>query len=433
MSSGFGSVPVAVLLVVAVISIALTSFLSAVELALGKLSKAFVEDLVEEGRPGVARLLPLVERSERTNLALRGARVSLQTIAIVGATIALVDLFSDLSMAWWGITLIAIAVIGVIEFVAVSVLPVLVVRRHYVGVAKIGAGITAFLVRASHIFDPLIRSSSKQDLETPELARLAVAEDLREIVDEVGDPEDLDEDDKEMLKSVFELGQTMIREVMVPRTSMVTIEADKSLRKALNLFVRSGFSRIPVIEDDIDDVVGIIYFKDIVRRVLEDSGQLDVPVRNAIRHASFIPETVLVDDELRQMQTENSHLALVVDEYGGIAGLVTLEDLLEQLVGEVTDEHDHKTVEPEEVSPGCWRVPAWFSLNDLEELLDIEIDLDEADSVGGLLAWAVGRVPVSGAKAEVCGVRVLAEEHAGRRHELGTVLVEKLDEDENAE
>ena len=433
MSSGFGSVPVAVLLAVSVLAIALTSFLSAVELALGNLSKAFVEDLVEEGRPGVARLLPLIERSERTNLALRGARVSLQTIAIVGATIALVDLFGDLNMAWWGITLIAIVVIAVVEFLAVSVLPVLLVRSHYVGVANAGAGVTAFLVRLSHVFDPLIRNNATKDLENPEIARLSVAEDLREIVDEVGDTEDLDEDDKEMLKSVFELGQTMVREVMVPRTSMVTIDADKPLRKALNLFVRSGFSRIPVTEDDIDDVVGIIYFKDIVRRVLEDSQQLDVPVKNAIRQASFIPETIRVDDELRQMQSENTHLALVVDEYGGIAGLVTLEDLLEELIGEVTDEHDHKTIEPEQVSPGRWRVPAWFSLKDLEELLDIEIDFDEADSVGGLLAWAIGRVPVSGARAEVCGIRVFAEEHLGRRHELGTVLVEKLSEAENAE
>lgn len=436
MSESFGSAPVAILFTLAAVAIALTGFLSAVELALANLSRAFVEDLVEEGRPRAKRLLPLVEHPDRTNLALRGARVSLQTVAIVSATIALLDVFADVGMPWWGITLIAIASIGLIEFFFVTVLPISLAKRDYVGIASAGAGITMLLVRFSHLFDPLIRATWKE--RTPradgDAARLSVAEDLREIVDEVGETEDLDEDDKDMLRSVFELGQTLVREVMVPRTSMVTIEGDKSLEKAMRLFVRSGFSRIPVTEGDIDDVIGIVYLKDVVRRLLEQPGQRDIPVRNACRPPVFVPEMIRADDELRAMQAENTHLALVVDEYGGIAGLVTFEDLLEELVGEVVDEHDHHSAEPEQLDANCWRLPARFQLNDLEELIDVEIDLDEVDSVGGLLTWTLGRVPVAGASAESFGLRMTAEATVGRRHELGTVLVERLpQEDTNDE
>lgn len=432
MSESFGSAPVAVLLAAAIVAIVITGLLSAVELSLANLSRAYVEDLVEEGRPRANKLVPLVEYPERTNLSLRGARVTLQTVAIVGATIALVDLLGDVNMSWWGTFLIATIAIGIVEFFAVSVLPVLWVKRNYVAVASAGAGIAAFLVRLSHIFDPLIRTNGRRERRTNEEAqdaRLAVADDLREIVDEVGEPEDFDDEDKEMLRSVFEFGQTLVREVMVPRTAMVVIDADKSLDKAVRLFVRSGFSRIPVIEDDIDDVIGIVYFKDVIRRLTDDPAQKDVPVRNALRQAAFVPEMVRVDDELRAMQTENTHLALVVDEYGGIAGLVTMEDLLEELVGEVTDEHDHREMEPEEIEPGRWRLPARFGLGDLEELLDVEIDQETVDSVGGLLTWAVGRVPVAGATGEAFGVRMEAEYHVGRRHELGTVLVEKAEEE----
>lgn len=428
MSGSFGSAPVVFLLLLGLFAIALTSFLSAVEIALGRLSRAFVQDLVEEGNRRAPQLLSLVEHQARTEMSLRGARVALQTTAIVSITIALIDLLSDWNMSWWGMMLVALASIGVIEFLAVSLLPAFLVARNYVAVALAGTSVTTGLVRLSHLFDPLIRVAAGRrgpSTESPSVQRLLIADDLREIVDEVGEPDSIDEDDKEMLRSVFEFGQTLVREVMVPRTSMITVNADTSLEKALSVFIRSGFSRVPVVGDDIDDVVGIAYFKDAVQRYLDTPQSREQPVRNIARPPVFIPEMRLADDELRAMQSESSHLALAVDEYGGISGLVTMEDLLEELVGELKDEHDRYEMEPEEIEPGVWRVPARFSLNDLEELLDCEIEEDSVDSVGGLLSWALGQVPLPGAEVDTHGLHLRADEAIGRRHEVVSVVVRR--------
>lgn len=430
MSEGFGSAPVAFLIVLGLLAIALTSFLSAVEIAISRLSRAYVEDLVEEGTRRSDKLLYLVEHRRRTNLSLRGARVSLQTMAIVSLTIALVDIFDDWSIPWWGTTLIAILVIGIIEFLGVSLLPILLVNSNYVVVALTGTTVTTWLVSIFHFFDPLtkltgLRLSEETSLQTQ---RLTVAEDLREIADEVGEAEHIDEEDKEMLRSVFEFGQTIVREVMVPRTAMVSISATKTLGDALSLFNRSGYSRVPVIAGGIDDVVGILYFKDVVQKISTNPESTELSVRSIARPPVFIPEMRLADDELRAMQAENTHLALVVDEYGGIAGLVTMEDLLEELVGEMTDEHDRFEMEPEEIRPGQWRVPSRFPLNDLEELLDIELESEEVDSVGGLLATALEKVPIPGDNAVIEGVELRADEAVGRRHEVVSIVVSRTDD-----
>lgn len=433
MSSGFGQVPVVLLASIGVLAVALTSFLSAVDIAVGRLSKALVQDLADEGQKRAPALLELVGHRARTSLALRGARVTMQTVAIVSLTVAVVDLFIDADLPWWMALLTAIFGIGTLEFFAVSLLPYLLVTNNYVKIALWGTGLTTRLSSLSKLFRPFQKLAKRnKPIPSPDTApdsRLAVSDDLREIIDEVGQPDDFDDDDREMLRSVFELGQTLVREVMVPRTSMITIDEDETLEKALQLFVRSGFSRIPVVGDNIDDVVGILYFKDVVHRLLERPELTDSVVRGVARTPVFIPEMRLADNELRAMQAGNSHLALVVDEYGGIAGLVTMEDLLEELVGELTDEHDRFEMEPEQLGPNAWRVPARFPLGDLEDLLGVEIDEDTVDSVGGLLTMRLGRVLLPGSSTISDGLFLEAEEAQGRRREVVSILVKRVDDE----
>jgi CBS domain containing-hemolysin-like protein len=225
---------------------------------------------------------------------------------------------------------------------------------------------------------------------------------------------------------VFQLGDTIAREVMVPRTEMVWIEPDKGLRQALALFLRSGYSRIPVIGEGVDDVLGVLYFKDVIRRVQGDPESAGVPVRELMREATFVPESKPVDDLLSEMQARRTHLVVVVDEYGGTAGLVTIEDILEEIVGEITDEYDVERPPIEQLGDGAVRVAARLPIEDLGELFGVELPADEVETVAGLLAQALGRVPIPGATASIMGLRLVAEGTAGRRNRIDTVLVRRL-------
>ncbi|MBO0608056.1 hemolysin family protein [Myceligenerans salitolerans] len=259
----------------------------------------------------------------------------------------------------------------------------------------------------------------------------AVEEDRRDVAYRVGESEDLEEEDRELLRSAIELADTIVREVMVPRTDMITVAADTPLTKVLRLLLRSGFSRVPVIGESVDDVVGVAYLKDVVAAVHwpvdEGEGAGAQPAAEVAREAVFVPESKPVDALLREMQASASHIALVVDEYGGIAGLVTIEDLLEELVGELTDEHDTVPVqEPEELSDGAYRVPARMPVDELGELFDLRLDDDDVDTTGGLLAKALGKVPLAGSAAEVSGLHLTAERVEGRRKQLATIVVRRV-------
>ena len=229
-----------------------------------------------------------------------------------------------------------------------------------------------------------------------------------------------------MVRSVFELGDTIVREVMVPRTDMVFIEADKTVEQALSLALRSGFSRIPVVGENEDDVVGIAYLKDIVAWSHEHPGaEATEKVATVIRPASYVPDSKPVDELLRQMQAQRNHVAIVIDEYGGTAGLVTIEDILEEIVGEITDEYDNEQPPVEWLSDGSARVTARLSATELGELFGVNLEEEDVETVAGLLAHALGRVPIAGSTATVHGLRLTAENLAGRRNKIGTVLVER--------
>jgi CBS domain containing-hemolysin-like protein len=236
-----------------------------------------------------------------------------------------------------------------------------------------------------------------------------------------------------MIHSVFDLGETMVRELMIPRTEMVWIESGKNLRQALSLALRSGFTRIPVISENLDNVVGIAYVKDLAKRVHENrDAEQNEFVEEHLRKATFIPETKTADELLKQMQRDQIHMAVVVDEYGGTAGLITIEDILEEIVGEIADEYDDdETVEIEWLSDAKARVSARLHVEDFAEKFDTEFtpeEIEDVDSIGGLIAKHLGRIPIPGSTITVPGWKLTAERPAGRRHRIATVLVEKIAE-----
>jgi CBS domain containing-hemolysin-like protein len=248
-----------------------------------------------------------------------------------------------------------------------------------------------------------------------------------DLVDYIESQDEIEPGEREMVRSVVELGDTIVREVMVPRTDMVFIERDKTLDQALSLALRSGFSRIPVTGENTDDVVGIAYLKDIVAWSHEHPGSGETErVEKVMRPATYVPDSKPVDELLRQMQTQRIHVAVVIDEYGGTAGLVTIEDILEEIVGEIADEYDTESAPVEWLAPGTARVTARLPLTDLEELFGVTVDAEDVETVGGLLAHELGRVPIAGSEATVAGLRLTAESLAGRRNKVGTVLVEQV-------
>ena len=281
------------------------------------------------------------------------------------------------------------------------------------------------LVACGNALPPTRRARPSGDEEGP-----ADRAELRGLVDYLERRNGIEPGERDMVRSVFELGDTIVREVMVPRTDMVFIEAAKTVEQALSLALRSGFSRIPVVGENEDDVVGIAYLKDIVAWSHEHAGaEATEKVATVIRPASYVPDSKPVDELLRQMQAQRNHVAIVIDEYGGTAGLVTIEDILEEIVGEITDEYDNEQPPVEWLSDGSARVTARLSATELGELFGVNLEDEDVETVAGLLAHALGRVPIAGSTATVRGLRLTAENLAGRRNKIGTVLVERENED----
>ena len=277
------------------------------------------------------------------------------------------------------------------------------------------------LVACGNALPPTRRARPSGDEEGP-----GDRAELRGLVDYLERRNGIEPGERDMVRSVFELGDTIAREVMVPRTDMVFIEADKTVEQALSLALRSGFSRIPVVGENADDVVGIAYLKDIVAWSHEHPGaEATEKVATVMRPASYVPDSKPVDELLRQMQAQRNHVAVVIDEYGGTAGLVTIEDILEEIVGEITDEYDNEQPPVEWLSDGSARVTARLSATELGELFGVNLDEEDVETVAGLLAHALGRVPIAGSSATVHGLRLTAENLAGRRNKIGTVLVER--------
>src|SRR5215469_2100238 len=352
-------------------------------------------------------------------------------LARVATEIWAAVLVSAVLVEWLGIGwrpfLITAGAMTVASYLIAGVIPRSIGRHYPVQVASHAAAVLRPAVR---LLGPLPRMLAAVNAAlTPSRSRSDVQadaeEDLRGLVDLLEQRQIIEPGERAMIHSVFELGDTIVREVMVPRTDMVFVERGKTLRQTLSLALRSGFSRIPVIGENLDDVVGTAYLKDIMTRIHEHpEGESIETVESIMRTATFAPDSKPVDDLLREMQAKHVHMAIVIDEYGGTAGLVTIEDILEEIVGEIADEYDRERPPVEWLADGSARVSARLSVEELEELFDVGIDAEDVETVGGLLGHALGKVPIAGSVASVSGLRLTAENLTGRRNRIGTVLVQ---------
>jgi len=413
------------LLVLAVALVVLAGLFSAADAALASFSRARAEELEAEGRPGSRRLVALLDDPLRfLNTALL-MRLLCEISAIVIVTLE-IDEVVDGS---WAAPVLAIAVMVVLSFVAIGVAPRTLGRQHSERVALFSA---APLTWVTSVLGPLPQllilvgnalTPGRGFRDGP----FSTETELRELVDLAEESMLIEAGERRMIHSVFELGDTTVREVMVPRNDVVYIERHKNLRQTLSLFLRSGYSRVPVIGDNLDHILGFAYLKDIVRRDFEDPEvELTEQVEALMRPVHWVPESKPVDDLLREMQARRQHIAVVVDEYGGTAGLITIEDLLEEIVGEITDEHDQEEIAVETLPDSSVRVSSRYPVDDLDELFGFDVEEEDVDSVGGLMAKHLGRVPIPGSHVEAHGLRFEAEDAAGRRNKVHTVLIRRV-------
>ena len=417
--------------------IAVGGLFAAIDAALSTVSIARVDELVRDERPGAARLARMIDdRPKYINLIVL-LRITCETAATV---LLVAFLYEDLGLTWG--LLAAAAIMVVVSFVAIGVGPRTLGRQHAYPIALAAVlplqAISVLLTPISRLL--VLIGNALTPGRGFRNGPFASEIELREVVDLAQQRGVVADDERRMIQSVFELGDTVAREVMVPRTEMVWIESDKTAGQATSLAVRSGHSRMPVIGENVDDIIGVVYLKDLVQQTYNSrNGGTDTRVVEVMRPAVFVPDSKPLDELLREMQRDRNHMALLVDEYGATAGLVTIEDVLEEIVGEIADEYDTDEVAPvEELGDKSFRVSARLPLEDLAELyeLDLADDLD-VDTVGGLLAHELGRVPLPGAEVTWDDLRLRAEgglDHRGRVR-VGTVLVrpteppEKEDDD----
>ncbi|KAB2388623.1 HlyC/CorC family transporter [Actinomadura montaniterrae] len=410
----------------------MAGLLAGAETALARVSRVTVEELVRENRRGAGKLAEVVADPARY--------VNMVLLLRIGCELVATVIVADLCISWldetWRAYVVAAAIMIVVSYVVIGVGPRTLGIQHAGRIALAGAAVIHPVTR---VLGPLPRllialgnalTPGRGFREGP----FASEAELRDLVDLAEQRSLIEPDERQMIHSVFELGDTLVREVMVPRTDIVFIERGKTLRQAMSLALRSGFSRIPVVGENEDDVVGIAYLKDVVRRSQENpAGEAVETVGSVMRDATYVPDSKPIDELLREMQARQIHLAVVIDEYGGTAGLVTIEDILEEIVGEITDEYDREIPPVSWLDDGAARVTARLPVEDLAELFDVELDAEEVETVGGLLAHALGRVPIEGSTAEVGPadgeppvLSLKAETIAGRRNRVGTVLVRRL-------
>jgi CBS domain containing-hemolysin-like protein len=409
-----------VFVVVAIGLIALGGLTTALRASLVALSR---NDLLEEAEKlrSPATLHKIAADVDAHITALRFVRVFLETVAAVLITLAL----STWLGVWWQVLLVATAIMTAVSFVVVGSSP-----------RSVGTTNARFLVRLFGRFVRGIRVAVGPlaellvvigNIVTPgsgARAGITSEDQFRHWVDEAADQDMLEEEDRELIHSVFEFGDTIVREVMVARTDMITVDADDTVRDVMAVFLDKGVSRIPVIGKDSDDVVGICYLRDVARIEHEKPAVAKKAlIATLAKPALFIPESKKADDTLRFLQREQNHLAMVVDEYGGIAGLVTLEDLMEELVGDISDEYDEEVVELHDLGNDTYRVSAKYSVDDLADLYDIDIDDEDVDTVGGLLTKYLGRLPVAGSRAQTPDLILVADKLEGRPKRVAWIHV----------
>ncbi|MDV8148317.1 hemolysin family protein [Arthrobacter sp. B10-11] len=408
-----------ILVGMALIFLSFAALLTAAESAFNFLPRHDAEEAVL--RSNGQALKRILDQPVAHMRSLRFWRIWFETASAVAVAVLLHSLLDSV----WLAGLAATGIMALVGFVIVGVSPRQLGRAHAAGVVRFTAPIIRFLcwilgpvpgwlVAVGSAVAPGARGGDEASFSE---------EEFRELVDRATESDMIEDNEAELIQSVFDFGDTLVRAVMVPRTDILSIDAGSSLHRAMSLFLRSGYSRIPVIRDNTDQIVGIIYLKD-VAAALHSLGPDEEPpiVDDLAREVRYVPESKQVSDLLRELQKESTHVAIVIDEYGGTAGLVTLEDLIEEIVGEIVDEYDTESAEAVALGDGSYRVSARMGIDDLGELFDVELDDDEVDTVGGLLAKALGRVPIVGSTVEVDGISLRAERLEGRRNRVSHII-----------
>ena len=406
-------------------------FLAGSESALTSLSRLLIEEIVESKPKYKKRFENFVENPARFLNVILLVRKTCELTATALVATFFVEQNSNKALALFG----AISLMVAISYVVVGVGPRTLGKQHAIKwarpaitsavlLSKLLGPLTTLLIGIGNAITP-----GKGFKSGP----FSTEAEFRDMVDQASESGFVEESEREMIHSVFDLGETLVRELMVPRTEMVWIEADKTVRQGLSLALRSGFTRIPVIADNLDNLVGIAYVKDLAKRVHDNpNSELSEKVEEHLRKATFVPENQTADDLLKQMQRDQIHMAIVVDEYGGTAGIITIEDILEEIVGEISDEYDdNETEEIEWLDENKARISARLHVEDFAEQFETkftEDEVEDVDSIGGLIAKHLGRVPIPGSTIIVPGWKLTAERPSGRRHRIATVLAERIAE-----
>ena len=404
-----------------ILLISFGGLMAASESAMGVLSTQDIKDQAH-GRRSQRSLIAIANDLGPHRTVTTFVRILSETAAAVLVTLELVTL----GLPYWAALLLAIFIMSVASFVLAGSSPRSVGRAHPLGVLSISAPIIhIFRLVLGPLANFLVTMGDKVTPGRPGTTSFASEDQLLSMVDEAVKHDVIESEERELIHSIFEWGDTVAREVMVPRIDMVTIDAGASLETATKLFLDSGYSRIPVIGDDVDEIIGVLNLRDVSRRSFEHPEGFDqLCARDLAREGLFVPESKKADDTLKQMQAQHTHIAFVVDEHGGIAGLVTLEDLIEELVGDIADEHDRGAPEIEQLSEHKFRVATRLPIDELGELFGLELDDEDVDSVGGLLAKELGRLPEVGDTVTVSGLIIQADRSGSHRKRVTRVIVE---------
>lgn len=429
----------------ALLSVLLAGLMSAIDAALSVTSRGDLVDLASEGRSTKA-LARIASDPDRHAGVVVFVRVFAETVAAVLVTVAFALILHSL---WWAL-LVGALLMTAVSFVAVSSIPATLGRRYTSSLLPFAAPLVRGVLLVLGPLSGLLAAFGNRLTPGGGRRSFESEEQLLSIVDEAASHAVIEADDRALIHSVFDFTDQVVRAVMVPRTDMVTVEADATIREAMRLFLDRGISRMPVVDGEVDDIIGVLYLKDVVQFGFRDAAGLPVPavvsspseaparglaatgdtwrdagVRAIARPAVFVPEQMRAESLLQQMKRDAVHVCLVVDEYGGIAGLVTLEDLIEELVGEIADEYDAPSKEIVELAEGRYRVSSRLSLDEVGDLFGVQLEDEDVDSIGGLLGKTLGRVPQPGDVAEIAGLIVTGGTSRGRGRGIATVFVER--------
>lgn len=394
--------------------------LTAAESAYTYLPRSEAQELAaSSGRRSVAAILADPEPYFRSLRVWRA-------LAEAGSLVFCFLLFDALFQQVWLAAPLTVLVMAGVIFVFFGVAPRLLGRTKQVQVFGALADWIYRLGRLTGPFSSLLTALSRKfsPKDSEQVTGIFTEDEILEFVDRASSSEAIEDDEAEMVQSIFELDETRIRSIMVPRADMLTVGLDDSLEQALDLLLSSGYSRVPVLGESFDDIRGMLYLKDAAAALRAGRSELS----SVMRPARFEPESKRVMDLLREMQRESTHLAIVVDEYGGTAGLVTLEDLIEELVGDIADEYDQEKPEVVMQEDGSLRISSRLSTWELGEMFGRQLDDEDVDTVGGLMAKHLGRVPTLGSQVVIEGLQIRAIGSRGRRNKVATLEVRALPE-----